>query len=766
VTTIDAPQPPIARLRYDLDLRVVDSGTAFLASERGMATLTGELAVAVASRLDGTRTPDEIVSELIEDYAAERVRHVLDRLVASGYAVIESGQHDRGVADDASLYEMGGVESAIAGHRLATATVAVHEIGDVNCADVVEQLQASGVGTIVRPIDPAEEVAGVTLSVVLTDDYLRCELDLINRIALTTATPWMLARPVGSVVWVGPFFRPNVTGCWSCLAHRITANRQSHTFLQRRLGEAQPIGMSSVRHRVGSAIGVGLVSLEVLKSITGIPAAEPSVVTIDLLTGGSDRHHFTRRPQCPVCGDGTMVAARALEPVRFSPRSKAPTSDGGHRATEPEAMVERFSRQVSAITGVVTSLQRIAIPGSLYVFTAGQNISRQPADLQALRRGLRALSCGKGTSEIQARASAIGEAIERFSAVFQGDELRRRATFAKLGDAAIHPNASMLFSDRQYEQRELWNLGAPGFRTVFEPFVEEETIDWSPVWSVTNQRTRWLPTQYLYYGYPLEGGRLFTYADSNGCASGTSLEDAALQGFCELVERDSVALWWYNRVRRPGIDLDSFHDAYIDRLREAYAGFGREVWALDLTADLGIPAVGAFSRITDADREDILIAFGAHLDARVAVVRALTEMNQFLPAVLPAGANGARLAPYPDAAFATWCQTATLANQPYLVPEPRAAPRVATSWPTQATDDLAADLEHCQGLIEARGLELLLLEQTRPDIGLPVAKVIVPGLRHFWPRFAPGRLFDVPVALGWCPHKTEEHKLNPVPIFI
>ena len=32
------------------------------------------------------------------------------------------------------------------------------------------------------------------------------------------------------------------------------------------------------------------------------------------------------------------------------------------------------------------------------------------------------------------------------------------------------------------------------------------------------------------------------------------------------------------------------------------------------------------------------------------------------------------------------------------------------------------------------------LEQARPDLGLPVAKVVVPGLRHFWARFAPGRL--------------------------
>ena len=40
---------------------------------------------------------------------------------------------------------------------------------------------------------------------------------------------------------------------------------------------------------------------------------------------------------------------------------------------------------------------------------------------------------------------------------------------------------------------------------------------------------------------------------------------------------------------------------------------------------------------------------------------------------------------------------------------------------------------------------MLVLNQTRPDIGLPVVKVIIPGLRHFWSRFGAGRLYDVPV---------------------
>ncbi|APR80744.1 Hypothetical protein A7982_06091 [Minicystis rosea] len=763
MTMTEETRSPIVRLRHHLELRVVDGEGAFLASERSVSVLEGLGAAAVASRLDGTRTLDQLIAELRDELPAERVRHVVDELIASGFAVLDHDHAHHHLAGTAGFYEMGGVDVGLATHRLSTAVVSVHAIGDVDISTLVDHLRTAGVGSVVQPGDPAAKTA---LSVVVTDDYLRREIEEINRAALATQTPWLLTRTVGSVVWTGPLFRPFETGCWACLTHRIQVNRESHTYLERRLGGTQAIAMSKVQHPVGSAIGASLAAIEVLKAITGTPPAEPGVVTTDLLTGDATRHFLTRRPQCPSCGDGSMMATRALEPVTFSPRPKASTSDGGHRAVGPEAMVERFSRQVSPITGVVKSVQPIPISAStLYVFNAGQNVARQPSDLRAVRRGLRAASCGKGMSEIQARASAIGEAIERSSGVFQGDELRRRATLAELGDAAIHPNACMLFSDRQYAMRRLWNLGASSFSKVFDPFEEAKAVDWSPVWSVTHQRTRWLPTQYLYYGYPIDPSHVFAHADSNGCAAGTSLEDAALQGFCELVERDSVALWWYNRARRPGIDLDSFADPYIDRLRESYARFGREVWALDLTADLGIPAVGAFSRRTDTPQEDILIAFGAHLDPRVALLRALTEMNQFLPAVLTT-TDGAPAAQFPDEAFAAWCRTATLANHPYLSPAPDIAPRTPSSWPSLATDDFAADLLCCQRLVEARGLEMLVLDQTRPDVGLPVVKVIVPGLRHFWPRFAPGRLFDVPVALGWCSRPTEEHELNPIPIFI
>lgn len=80
--------------------------------------------------------------------------------------------------------------------------------------------------------------------------------------------------------------------------------------------------------------------------------------------------------------------------------------------------------------------------------------------------------------------------------------------------------------------------------------------------------------------------------------------------------------------------------------------------------------------------------------------------------------------------------------------------------------DLVDDIRAIKDVLEAKGMELLVLDQTRPDIGLPVVRVVVPGLRHFWSRFAQGRLYDVPVQLGRLPRACHYEELNPIPLFM
>ncbi len=375
-------------------------------------------------------------------------------------------------------------------------------------------------------------------------------------------------------------------------------------------------------------------------------------------------------------------------------------------------------------------------------------------------------------SDIQAKTSALGEAIERYSGVFQGDESRIHARFKDL-DRAIHPNACMLFSERQYERRQQWNERDTRFNWVAEPFDETEEIAWSPAWSLTYNELRYVPTAYCYYGYSRRENVRFTRADANGCAAGNCKEEAIVQGFLELVERDSVALWWYNRLSKPAVDLASFDFPYFQDIQTYYKTLHLDLWVLDITSDLNIPTFAAISRRNNQEKENIMFGFGTHFDPQLGILRALTELNQLLPAAFYADElnhqpqNHNKTGEWWTAFEAVdWWNTATIESQSYLAPAETCQSKVSADYLEHSCDDFYGEVMHCVEIAKTRGLETLVVDQTRPDTGLYVVKVIVPGLRHFWARFGPGRLYDVPVQMGWLTEALNEDQLNPKFMFL
>jgi ribosomal protein S12 methylthiotransferase accessory factor len=191
------------------------------------------------------------------------------------------------------------------------------------------------------------------------------------------------------------------------------------------------------------------------------------------------------------------------------------------------------------------------------------------------------------------------------------------------------------------------------------------------------------------------------------------------------------------------------------------AAVDRDVVALDITSDLGIPTVMAVSwRRADGGR--IHLGLGCHLEPRLAVSRALAELNQSVAWDFQSGTE-ADAAGF-EGAHARWLSGATVENQPHL--RPKGGQRTAADFVDRSTsdvrDDVAASVEQMRG----KGLDMIVLDHTRSDIGFPVARVVVPGLRHFWGRFAPGRLYDTPVELGWRDRPLAESELNPIPFFL
>jgi ribosomal protein S12 methylthiotransferase accessory factor len=436
----------------------------------------------------------------------------------------------------------------------------------------------------------------------------------------------------------------------------------------------------------------------------------------------------------------------------------------------PEAVLASYEHLISPVTGVLKEITRDRRgPAFFNSYRSGANLALTTRrEFEHMRSSLRAENGGKGVTPLHGRVSALCEAIERHSGYFHGDEERIVGSYAELRDhpehPAIHPNESLLFDERQYADRVTWNAAHSSFQYVCPPFDETAVTSWTPVWSRTESRHRLLPTGMLYFDVPAEFGGRAVCADSNGNAAGASTEDALLQGLLELVERDSVALWWYNRTPMPGVCLDSFADPWIDELRDVYAGLGRDVWVLDVSSDVGIPTMAALSRRRGGEREDIMFGFGAHTDPKVALVRALTELNQLMPAVVDVDEDGTYGWSDPDAV--RWWQTATWAGNAYLRPDPSVPARRLADYDHTPNDDLYQDLTMIERRLADLGLDVLVLDQTRPDIGLPVVQAIVPGLRGFWARYAPGRLFDVPVKLGRLARPTAYEDLNPIPLFL
>lgn len=758
--------------RRHLRAEVVAGEATYLISERGVTALTGTHVEALAPLLDGTRDLSAVLAEMPAGTTPELIDDLVTRLTLAGLVrPCPAPAGDEPVDEPAMAYwDATGLYPATAVASLRDSRTALHTVGDVDTAGAAaDALRAAGLTvTAAGAGDPAGRAEPADLSVVVCSDYLAPELADIDAAHRAAGRPWLLAKPAGATVWIGPVFRPDEPGCWHCLAARLRAHRQAEGYLQTALGRTGPAPRSAVSLPPLAATAVHLLALEAAKWLAGYRyPGQGCVWTFDSLAMLGRHHELRARPQCPACGDPARVAAAARRPVLVRSRRKASRTGGGHRSAPPEQVLDRYRHLVSPVTGVVREIARDPRgPAFLNSYRSGPNLAVGARSLRTLTAAMRLENGGKGATPLEAEVSALCEALERHSGCFTGDEERVSGSLRSLGRQAVHPNAVQRYHERQYAGRTGWNRTHSAFQYVCAPFDPDAELDWTPVWSLTEQRHRLLPTSLLYYGAAgVGGGPVYARADSNGAAAGSSLEDAILQGLLEVVERDAVALWWYNRTSAPAVDLDAFADPWIADLRACYAALGREVWVLDVTSDLRVPAMVAVSRWTDSAQDGIMFGFGSHLDPTVALRRALTELNQLMPAVLQTGPDG-RYGCDDDPDAAHWLRHATVANQPYLVPDPAVRPRRPADYEPVSHTDLADDIRLVQHRLAALGLELLVLDQTRPDIGLPVVKVIVPGLRHFWARFAPGRLYDVPVRLGRLAEPTRYEDLNPVPLFL
>ncbi len=270
-------------------VEIVPGEGVFLLSDSRQTLLRGRLYELVAPWLDG-RTADEVCEQLRDRASPAEVYYALAQLELKDY-LCEAAE-SLPIAQ-AALWSSQQIAPGTAVQRLAERPVAIQAFG-VEVGPFIELLQSLHV----RLTDDG------ALNVVLTDSYLRGDLADCNAAALRRGRPWLLVKPLGRQIWIGPLFRPGETGCWECLAQRLRSNSPVASYLEGRHGHEGAI----VSDRAGTPAS--------LQVAWGLAASAVAAWVVRGELAGPGRQGADARPAHLAAANSHPRPARVLQRVR------------------------------------------------------------------------------------------------------------------------------------------------------------------------------------------------------------------------------------------------------------------------------------------------------------------------------------------------------------------------------------------------------------------------------------------------------------------
>ena len=385
---------------------------------------------------------------------------------------------------------------------------------------------------------------------------------------------------------------------------------------------------------------------------------------------------------------------------------------GTHRALTPADTLRRVQPLLSdmGITRVanVTGLDRVGIP----VYTAFRPLSRSIS-----------VSQGKGFEPDAAKVSAIMESVETFHAETVTQPLR----YASINQLIGNTN---LIDTRRLAQITKDNIN------------NDEPVFWIEGQNLLNNSSCWFPFEILSTDYtvPALNGSGYFAANTNGLASGNTLNEAICHAIFEVVERDAEALWQQQVVTDQvncGLDLDSINDTNCRWLVEKFTDADIEIKIWDITSDVGLPCYVCLAIGGENDWADPEFGAGCHAAREVALSRAITEAAQARATYIAGSRDDVGLSEYKQA------QRAKRRLQGLNQFQKHQPKKRFDATNTFDNKDINDDLALCLALLSAVGIEeVVAVDLSKPEFGLAVAKVVIPGLEgafgHWHSGYIPG----------------------------
>jgi len=350
---------------------------------------------------------------------------------------------------------------------------------------------------------------------------------------------------------------------------------------------------------------------------------------------------------------------------------------------------------------------------------------------------------GKGPTRMDAKASALMESIERYSSLPSG-------------------NRNKMIQGSYKEVSKVSKILHPS--NVVEPMIleydDEMIMDFLSGYDLVNNERILIPAPLALFRYSPKPPAInpFAYHHTNGLASGNVLEEAICHSLCELIERDATSLAElnasalpYNFLRTmtkylsdngleidpvdgtefvdddskyPDVDISNIDFKPISNLVKKFNDAKIPLIIKDITSPIGVPTFNASSIewITE-DYGYLAEGHGTHPDARIALLRAITEVSQTRAANIQGARDDLRKISYGNSNSdekKTW-QFMKSKNTIQF-----------SEIKSFIHDDILDDINFILSRLVSNGLkQVIVVDLTNPQIMIPVVRTIVPGLETF-----------------------------------
>lgn len=312
---------------------------------------------------------------------------------------------------------------------------------------------------------------------------------------------------------------------------------------------------------------------------------------------------------------------------------------------------------------------------------------------------------GKGGTPHQAEASAIMELAERFSLLSFNNDPKR---FIIEEYRNIEHNALPFNIIAQSVHED--PLGLDKAREIFS----KVPLKWTWGYNLTRDEEILVPFNWF-----------FAINEHNGPASGNCIEEALLQGICEVVERHVSSIISRNRLNTPAIDPGSVTDPLALELIQKYRKAGIKLYISDFSLNTGIPTIGilGYDPSTFPEKSELVWTAGTTPNPQKALIRTLTEVAQ-LAGDFNTGSN------YMPSGLPKFTG---LAEADFIIhPEKNVN---ITSLPDLSDSNIKVEIQNLVAALQKIGMEVIVVDVTHPELKVPVIYTIIPGA-HFRERAA------------------------------